>query len=108
VGYVFRQSGFERRSALYFSPSRYRVHSAQLAADGRRGSFEWGLDAQGGLAEVDGGTSEEWAVLASAGFRLSPRTRFVVSGRLSRSSEGLDARREYRTKALQLGLERLF
>ena len=108
VGYVFRQSGFDARSPLYFSPSLYRVHAVQLAADVRRGRFDWGFDAQLGLAEVDRGRNEEWAVLASAGYRASPRTRFVVSGRLSRSSEGLEAQRPYRANALQLGLERLF
>jgi hypothetical protein len=108
VGYVFRHTGFDLRSPLYFSPSLYRVHALQLAADGRRGRFEWGFDAQGGLAEVERGRNEEWAVLASAGYRPSPRTRFVLSGRISRSSEGIDAQRPYHAQSLQLGLERLF
>jgi hypothetical protein len=48
---------------------------------------------------VDAERNDEWAVLATAGYRLSPRLRLVVSGRLSRSSEGLQATRPYRTSS---------
>jgi tetratricopeptide (TPR) repeat protein len=108
IGYVFRQTSFDHRSPLYFSPSLYRVHLLQLAADGRPGRFSWGLDAQAGLAEIDGVGNEEWALLARAGYRVSPRTGFVVSGRLSRSSQGLVVQRPYDARALTLTLERLF
>jgi tetratricopeptide (TPR) repeat protein len=108
VGYVFRQSGFERRSPLYFSPAQYRVSALQLAADGAHGSFGWGIDAQAGLADIDGERNDEWAVLVSGGYRLSPRLRLVAAGRLSRSSEGLQATRPYHTRLLQLSLEKVF
>ena len=108
VGYIFRQSGFERRSPLYFSPAQYRVSSLQLAADGTHGALGWGIDAQAGLADIDGERDDEWAVLATAGYRLSPRLRLVATGRVSRSSEGLQAARAYHTRLLQLGLEKVF
>ena len=108
VGYVFRQSGFERRSPLYFSPAQYRVSSLQLAADGTHGALGWGIDAQAGLADIDGERNDEWAVLATAGYRLSPRLRLVATGRVSRSSEGLQATRAYHTRLLQLSFEKVF
>jgi tetratricopeptide (TPR) repeat protein len=107
-GYVFRQTGFERRSPLYFSPSRYRVHALQLAADGRLGAFSWGFDAQAGLAQVEQEDNQEWALLATLGYRWSPRMRLVVSGRLSRSSEGLSAQRPYDVQAFTVAIEKLF
>jgi tetratricopeptide (TPR) repeat protein len=108
-GYSFRQTGFRDRSPLFFSPDTYWAHTLWLAAE-RRGvsRFDWRVDAEGGLAQIDGERSGEWAVLLDAGWRLDERLRLTASGRVSRSSSGLEPGRRYRTEQFQLGLARSF
>ncbi|HET7746871.1 MAG TPA: tetratricopeptide repeat protein [Vicinamibacteria bacterium] len=106
LGYTFRQTGFDERSALYYSPERYRTHAldAGLTLE-KKGTVRVDLDGEYGFAEADGVKSREAAGNLAVGRAAHGAPRLVY--RYSRGRTSAFGSRTYDAHRVHLELSRI-